>query len=298
MFSREVMSESLWSHGLQHARLPWPSPSPGACSNSSPSNQWCHLIISFSVVPISSCLQSSPASGFFPMNWLFALGGQGIGVSALASVLPMTIQGWFPLGLTGLISLLSSGLSRIFSGTTVQNHQFFGTQSSLLSKSHICIHDYWKNHSFVSKVMSLLFNMLSRFVIAFCPKLGEQASFNFMAAVTVCSDSGAQKIKSVTVSIVSPSICHETMTPDAMSLVFWMLSFKPAFLLSSFTFTKGDVSSVENGPWLGPNPDRYWEILLTVSSKCIQNSTTSHHFCFLSLFKPPSSFVCITAITS
>ena len=113
------MSNSLWPHGLQHARLPYPSPTPGACSNSCPLSWWCHPTLSSSVVPLSSCLQSSPASGSFPTSWLFASGGQNIGSSASASVLPMNIQDWFPLGLTGLISLQSKGLSRVFSDTTV-----------------------------------------------------------------------------------------------------------------------------------------------------------------------------------
>ena len=107
-----------------------PSPTPRACSNSCPSSQWCHPTISSSVIPFSSCLQSFPASTSFPMNQLFASGGQRIGVSASAPVLPMNIQDWFPLGLTGWISLQSQGLSRVFSNTTVQNHQFFSTQFS------------------------------------------------------------------------------------------------------------------------------------------------------------------------
>ena len=135
-FSRSVVSDSLWPHGLQHARLPCPSPSPGVCSNSCPLSQWCHPTISSSVVPVSSRLQSFPASGAFPMTQLFASGGQRIG--ALASVLPMTIQDWFPLAQTGLISLQSKGLSRVFSNITVQKHQFFGPQLSLWSNSHIC----------------------------------------------------------------------------------------------------------------------------------------------------------------
>ena len=105
-FSCSVMSNSLWPHGLQHARLPSPSPTPGASSNSCPSSQWCHPTISSSVVPLSTCLQSFPAPGSFPMSQLFASGGQIIGASASATVLPVNIQGWFPLELTGLISLL------------------------------------------------------------------------------------------------------------------------------------------------------------------------------------------------
>ena len=137
LFSHSFMSNSLLPHGLQQDRLPCPSPSPRVCSNSCPLSQWCHPTISSSVVPISSHLQSFPASGSFPMSWLFPSGGQSIGASASASVLPKNIQGWFPLGQTGLNSLLSKGLSRVFSSTTVQNHQFFGTQPSLWSNSHI-----------------------------------------------------------------------------------------------------------------------------------------------------------------
>ena len=130
-FSWSVMPDSLRSHGLHHTRLPCPSPTPGAYSNSCPSSQWCHPAISSSVVPFSSCLQSFPESGSFPMSQFFTSGSQSIGVSASASVLPMNIQDWFPLGLTGWISLQSKGLSRVFSNTTLQKHQFFGTQLSL-----------------------------------------------------------------------------------------------------------------------------------------------------------------------
>ena len=136
-FSCSVMSNSLWSHGLQHARPSCPSPTPVACSNSCPLSRWCHLPISSSVIPFSSRLKSFPASGSFPMSQFFASGDQSIGVSASASVLPMNIQDWFPPGFTGLISLLSKGLSRVFSNTTIQKHQFFGAQSSLRYNSHI-----------------------------------------------------------------------------------------------------------------------------------------------------------------
>ena len=136
LFTHSVMSNSLWPHGLQHARPPCPSPSPGACSNSCPLSQWCHPAISSSVIPFSSCLQSFPASGSFLTSWLFTSGGQSIGASALASVLAMNIQDWFPLnGLVG--SPCSKGLSRVFSNTTGQKHQFFGTQLSSQSNSHI-----------------------------------------------------------------------------------------------------------------------------------------------------------------
>ena len=135
-FSCSVVSGSLWPHESQRARPPCPSPTPGVYSNSGPSSRWCHPAISSSVAPFSSCLQSLPASGSFPMSQLFAWGGQNIGVSASASVLPMNTQDW-SLKWTGWISLQSKGLSRVFSNTTVQKHQFFGSQLSSQSNSHI-----------------------------------------------------------------------------------------------------------------------------------------------------------------
>ena len=136
-FSHSVMSYSLRPRELQHARPPCPLPTPGVHPNSSPSSQWCLPAISSSVVPFSSCPQSLPASGSFPMSQLFTWGGQSIGISASASVLPMNTQDWSPLGRTGWISLQSKGLSRVFSNTTVQKHQFFGAQLSSQSNSHI-----------------------------------------------------------------------------------------------------------------------------------------------------------------
>ena len=135
-FSRSVVSDCLRPHGLQHARLPCPLPTPGVYSNSCPLSQWCHTAISSSVVPFSSCPQSLPASESFPMNQLFTWGGQSIGVSALASFLPVNTQDWSPLGWTSWTSLQAKGLSRVFSNTTVQKHQFFGTQLSSPSNSH------------------------------------------------------------------------------------------------------------------------------------------------------------------
>ena len=133
-FSHSVVSDSLRPHGLQHTRLPCPSPTPGACSDSL--SQWCPPAISSSVIPFSSCHQSFPASGSFPVCQFFTSGGQSIG--ALASVLPVNIQDWFPFGSTGLILLsLLVWLSRVFSSTTVLKHQFFGAQPSLWSRSHI-----------------------------------------------------------------------------------------------------------------------------------------------------------------
>ena len=136
-FSCSVVSDSLQTHGLQYARPPCPSPTSGVYSNSCPMNRWCHKTISSSVDPFSSHLQSFPASGSFPMSQCCASGSQSFGVSASTSVLPMNTQDWSPLGWTGWISLQSKGLWRVFSNTTVQKHQFFGTQPSSQSNSHI-----------------------------------------------------------------------------------------------------------------------------------------------------------------
>ena len=136
-FSHSVVSDSLWPHEQQHTRPPCLSPTPRVYPNSCPSSRWCHPTISSSVLPFSSCPQYFPASGSFPKNQLFAWGGQSIGVSASASVLPMNTQDWSPLGWTGWTSLQSKGLSRVFSNTTVQKHQFFSTQLSSQSNSHI-----------------------------------------------------------------------------------------------------------------------------------------------------------------
>ena len=175
------MSNSLQPLGLQYTRLPCPSPSPRACSNSCPLNsQWFHPTISSSVIPFSSCPQSFPASGSFPMSWLFTSGGQGIEASASASVLPVNIQNWFPLGLTGLI-----------------------LQST--------------------RLMNLLQHHSSKASILWC---------SVFIMVQLCLFYGP------TVYTFSPSICHKVMEPDVMILVFWMLSFKPAFSLSYFIFIK------------------------------------------------------------
>ena len=164
------MSDPFWPHGLEHVRLACPSLSPWVCSNPSPSSQWCHLTISSSVAPFSSCLQSFPESGSFPMSQFFASDGQSIWAPASAPVLPRNIQGWFSSGMTGLISMLSKGLSRVFSNITVRMCQFLGTQPYLLANSHIYMITgktialtIW---TFVSKVMFLLFKTLSSFDIA------------------------------------------------------------------------------------------------------------------------------------
>ena len=146
-FSHSLMSDSLQPHGLQHTRPPCPSPTPRVYSNSYPLCWWCHPTISSSVIPFSSCLQSFPASGSFQKSQFFASRGQSIGVSASASVLPMNIQDWFLLGLTGLIFLQFKRLSRVFSHTTVQSISS-SVLSFLYSPTLTSIHDYWKNHSF------------------------------------------------------------------------------------------------------------------------------------------------------
>ena len=174
-FTWSVVSDSLWPYESQHTRPPCPSPTPGVYSDSRPSSWWCHPTISSSVIPFSSCLQSFPALGSFPISQLFISGGQRPEASASASVLPMNMQGLFPLGWTSWISLQSKGLPRVFSNTTVKKHQFFGAQPSLWSNSHI--HTWLlENHSFdyiwmfIGKVTSLLFNTLSKFDKAFLPR--------------------------------------------------------------------------------------------------------------------------------
>ena len=166
------MSTSLRPHESQHTRPPCPSPTPGVYSNSCPSSWWCCPAISSSVVPFSSCPQSLPASGSFPMSQVFSWNGQSTGVSASASVLPMNTQDGSPLEWTGCISLQSKGLARVFSNTTVQKHQFFGAQLSSQSNSHIHTWPLEKTialtrRTFVGKIISLLFNMLSKLVITF-----------------------------------------------------------------------------------------------------------------------------------
>ena len=168
------MSESLWPHGLQHTRLPCPSLSPQICSNSCPLNWWCHPTISSSVIPFSSYLQSFPASASFQMSQFFPSGGQSIGVSASALVLPMNILDWFPLRLTGFISLQSKGLSSLLQHHCSKASVLQRSALFMVQLSHPCVTTRKATAlallKFVSKVMSLLFNMLSRFVIAFLPR--------------------------------------------------------------------------------------------------------------------------------
>ena len=252
-FSHSVMSDSLRLHGLQQTRPLCPSPTPGVYPNSCPLSWWCYPTISSSVIPFSSCLQSFPASGSFQMSQFLTSGGQSIGVSASASVLPMNIQDWFLLGWTGWISLLSKGLSSL-----LQHHS---SKASILWRSAFFIvqlsHPYMTTGktkalarwTFVGKVNSLLFNMLSAaakllqswLVVTFLPR-SKRLLISWMQSPSAVILEPS-KIKSVTVSIVSPFICHEVMGPDAMILVFWMLSFKPTFSLFSFTFIKRLFSS-------------------------------------------------------
>ena len=170
-FSCSVVSDSLRPCRLQPARLPCPSPTPRAYSNACPSSWWCHPTISSSAFLFSSHPQSFPAPGTFPVSQFFTSGGQSIGVSASASVLPVNIQDWSPSGWTGWIYLQSKGHSRVSFNTTVQKHQFFSAQLSLWSNSQTTGNTIALTRwTFVGKVISLLFNMLSRFVIAFLPK--------------------------------------------------------------------------------------------------------------------------------
>ena len=242
-FSFSVVSSPLWSHGLQHTRLPSPSPTPRACSDSCPSSRWCHPTISSSVIPFSSCPQSFPASGSFQMSQFFTSGGQTTGVSALTSVLPMKTQDLLWDGLVG------SPCSPRDSQESLQNHS---SKASILWRSAFFIvqlsHPYTTRNtisltkwSFVGTVMSLLFNMLPELVIAFLPRSKHLLISCLQSPSAVILE--PKEIKSVTVSIVSPSICHKVMGLDAMIFVFWMLSFKPTFSLFSFTFTKKLFSS-------------------------------------------------------
>ena len=229
-FSCSVTSDSLQLHGLQHARPPCPSPTPGVYSNSCPLSQWCHSTISSSVIPFSSCLQSFPAPGSFQMSQFFTSGGQSIGVSASASVLPLYIQDLFPLGWIGWISL---HFPRDFQ-ESFPTPQFKSINFSVLSFLHsptlTSIHDYWKNCSFdymdlfFGKVISLLFNTLSRLVIGFLPRRKPLLISRLLSPSTVILE--PPKIKSVSVSMVPPSICCEVMGLDKWSSFFkcWVLS--------------------------------------------------------------------------
>ena len=206
-FSTSVVSDSLWPMNYSTARPPCPSPTPRVHSDSRPSSQWCHPAISFSVIPFSFCPQSLPASESFPMSQLFAWGGQGIGVSVLASFPPKNTQGWSSLEWAGWISSQSKGLSRVLSNTTVQKHQFFGTQLSSQSNSQDPYMTTGKTialtrWTFVGKEKS--HNMLSRLVITFLPRSKCLLISWLQSPSSVILEH--KKIKSDTVSRVSPSI--------------------------------------------------------------------------------------------
>ena len=210
-FHRSVVSNSLRPHESQHARPPCPSPTPGVYSKSCPSSQWCHPAISSSVVPFSSCSQSLPASGSFPVSQLFTWGGQSIGVPASASVLSVNIQDWSPVGWTGWISLQSKGLSSLLQhhsskASILQRSDFFTVQLShpyMTTGKTIVL----TRRTFVGKVTSLLFNMLSRLVITFLPRSKHLLISWLQSSSTAILE--PPKIKSDTVSTVSPSISHE-----------------------------------------------------------------------------------------
>ena len=224
------MSNSLWPHGLQHTRLPCPSPTLRACSNSCLLNWWCHPAISSFLVPFFSCLQSFPTSASFPMSQLFTSGGQSIGVSASASVLPVNSNEFFRIDSFNLLAV-----QRILKSLL----QYHSSKASILQCSAFFIvrlsHPYMTTGkiiplirwTFVGKVMSLLFNILSRLIIGFLPRSKHLLISWLQLPSAVILE--PKKIKSHTVSIVSPSICHEVMGKDAMIFVFWMLSFKPTF---------------------------------------------------------------------
>jgi len=233
-FSCSVMSDSLQPHESQHTRPPCPSPTPRVHSHSHPSSQWCHPAISSSVVPFYSCPQFPPASGSFPISQHFEWGGQSTGVSALVSFLPKKSQGWSPSEWTGWISLQSKGLSRVFSITTVQKHQYFSTQPSSQSNSHTGKTIALTRWIFVGKVISLLLNMLSRLVITLLPR-SKHLLISWLQSPSAVILEPA-KIKSDMVSTVSPSISHEVMGPDDMIFVFWMLSFIANFFTLLFHF--------------------------------------------------------------
>ena len=227
------MYDSLRPHGL-HTRPSCPSPTPRVYSNSCPLSRWCHPTISSSVVPFSSCLQSFPASGSFQMSQFFALGGQSIGVSALASVLPMKYSGLISFRIVWLDLLAVQGTLK----SLLQHHSL---KASILWHSTFFIvqlsHSYMTTGktialtrwTLVGKVMSLLFNMLCRFIITFLTRSKCLLISWLQSPSAVILE--PPKIKSVT---VSPSVCHGMMGLDAMVLVFWMLSFKPFFSLLHF----------------------------------------------------------------
>jgi len=219
LFSPSILSDSLWPYGLQHARLSCPSPSPRVCSDSCPLSHWCYLTISSSATRLDLklwqwkdhfCVQSSPASGSFPLSQLYPSGGQSIRASVSASVLSTYIYDWFPLGLIGLISLLAKGLSRVFSSNTIWKHQFFGAQLSLWSNSHLYMTTgktiALTEQNFVGRVMSLIINTLSRFLIAFLPRSKHLLISWLQSPSTVILE--PKKIKTIRCNALKISVRH------------------------------------------------------------------------------------------
>ena len=203
--------------------------------------------ISSSIASFSSCPQSFPASGSFPMSQLFTSGGQHVG--ALASVLPKNIQGWFPIGLIDLTSIQSKGFSRVLSSITIQKHRFFIAEPSLWFSSHICTWLLEKTNTaltiqtFFSKVMSLLFNILSRFVIAFLPRSKHLLNSWLQSPSTVIWE--PKEVRSIIVSTFSPSVYHEMMGQDVMIFVCWMLHFKPAIQSPLSPLSRGSLAPLQ-----------------------------------------------------
>jgi len=228
-----------------HARLPCLPMSPGVCSNSCPLSQWCYQTISSSAAHFSFGFESFLALGSLPVSQLFASDGQSIGASTSASVLPMINQTWSPLGLAGL--MIGSPCSPRDSQESCPTPQFKSINSSALSLPYDPYMTTGKTialtiGTFVGKVMSLLLNMLPRLVIVFLPRSKHLLNLWLQSPTTVILE--PKKIKSVTASTSSPSICHEVMRPDAMILVFWMFIFKAAFSVSSFTLIKRHLVSL------------------------------------------------------
>ena len=223
LLTHPVVSDSLWPHGLQNARPAYPSPSTGVCPSSCSLHQWCPPSISSSDT-LFFCPQSFPESGTFPVSHLFASDDQKTSASASASVLLVNIQDWSPLRLTGLISLLSKGLWRVFSSIAIWTHKAFGVLSSLLahlSQSYVTTGKtialtIW---ALVGRVMSLLFSTLSRFVISFLPRSNHLLISWLQSLCAIILE--PKKRKFVTTSTISPSICHAVMRPDAMSFGFF-----------------------------------------------------------------------------
>ena len=247
------MSNSLQLHGLQHARLPCPSPTPGVYSNSCPSRWWCHPTVSSSVIPFSSCLQSFPASGSFQMRRFFACGGQSIGVSASTSVLPVNIQDWFPLGLTGLISLQSKGLSRVFYNTTVWKHQFFGAQLySPALTSMISLLVPWNSDLTYSKADFLWVYSLNRSISI---KLVAASAKSLQACPTLCDPIESSSPGSAVSGIL------QARTLEWVAISFsnaWKWKVKVKSLSRVRLFSTTWTAAYQTPPSMGFSRQEYW----------------------------------------